>query len=387
MGSNPITKMLYLLKRSIIIFFTKNPYRIDNFANVFRDQGLSIDRPETLNFILSYEHGDGFRYMRNAQSYGNQPKHRTIKNKDRFVGDVIFKAPDRTVYSVSNGSIFGQLGLVFSAEKRAYILESTQEWTVDLKYSKLTNIVKFPKREMIDGVVFSLLTNGADGGFFHFILESLPKLALYKPFLAKDAKILINGPCTEWKIKWLLLAGVSESDIVWVTNTSHYKCKQLIFSNRIVADQQVNPWAIAVLRKLLTLSSGKLGVNKKIIWLSRAKEKSRHILWEEHILSSLPMIQKIDLALYNCEDTIKTMQSATHVIAPHGAALCNVLFCCKGTKVLELFELNTFYQPCYSRLSSLCELDHHVASLDFVDQQNDTNGNSHLREILEQFLC
>lgn len=46
---------------------------------------------------------------------------------------------------------------------------------------------------------------------------------------------------------------------------------------------------------------------------------------------------RIDTDAMSLSDQVRTFRAATHVIGPHGAALTNLAFCRKGTRVLELF--------------------------------------------------
>jgi capsular polysaccharide biosynthesis protein len=74
----------------------------------------------------------------------------------------------------------------------------------------------------------------------------------------------------------------------------------------------------------------------------------------EQILLSLGF-QILDCNKLSLHDQFNAFHSAEIVIGPHGAGLTNLMFCQKGTKVIELIP-STFHNPCYEQLSSLSGL-------------------------------
>ncbi len=51
-------------------------------------------------------------------------------------------------------------------------------------------------------------------------------------------------------------------------------------------------------------------------------------------------------------------RSADIIVAPHGAALTNLMFCRPGTRLLEFFPAD-YIDDCYLRISKAMEIDHH----------------------------
>jgi len=94
------------------------------------------------------------------------------------------------------------------------------------------------------------------------------------------------------------------------------------------------------------------------IYISRAKAQRRKLLNEKDIW---PILEKLGFELVFMEELsfsaqIETMQQAEIVVAPHGAAITNVLFCQQGTHVLEIADLG-FPNPNFYALSSA--MGHH----------------------------
>ncbi|WP_207532696.1 glycosyltransferase family 61 protein [Desertivirga arenae] len=345
-----------------------------------------VEIAESLTSILKKEAGNPYCYDCSfTLPQGTEEKR--LGGKPRFKYKGIFREPDRNLYSVENGCILGPLGVIYSPESRTYINESAEEWVTPLDKSPYTNILKFPTKKYLCGTAVSCISLGADGGFYHFFYEMLPKLYFLKELLNVIDYIVLNGPATVWKEKWLIRAEVDLKKIIWLENTDHIQFDQLLFTNRLVNDQQISPWCVTALRNLLKVQPSSRLESSSIIWITRNNVKLRNLRWEDKVLNFFPSIKKIDLSSVSDSDAIKVISEASHIIAPHGAGLCNIIFSEAGTKVLELFPLESNFIPCYSRLSSICNLKHHVTFIDFNDEFNKDRGLATLTELIKDFLC
>lgn len=355
---------------------TDNPYKVSEFDTMLKeDLGSPINRPETLTKILIKESGKFIHYQQ-ADIVQACPTNQKSLNRDlRFKYKGLFKEPDRYVYSLTNGYILGNMGLVYVKKNRSFINESTKDWLVNLKLLPYLNAFSLPKEISLDGITLSLLTNGAEHGFYHFLFESMSKLKIYDSMLQHADHLLLNGPATAWKMKWISRTNIDQKKIIWIDNYSHHRCEQLIFTNRMVADQQVNQWCISGLREIFGIQATKSAEEEnKLVWISRSGSVDRDLIWEEKILKYFPEITFIDLAKMDANETIDIIKSANYIIAPHGAGLSNVYIASAGTKILELYPKNRTYQPCYSRLSNVCGLDHKVLYLNFGNSEDINYG-------------
>ncbi|WP_184544980.1 glycosyltransferase family 61 protein [Mucilaginibacter sp. FT3.2] len=380
--------IIRFLKKLWIICFTGNPYRIKSFTDLYHPKtGEPIDRPESLTGILLIEPGQPMVYNSSLVTYNQALQQQTIGKQARFKLNGIYKEPEKYLYSITKGTVWSAIGLVYDAERRCFVDESAKEWTEDLNHSALTNVVHFSHRTYLEGATLSCLTNGADGGFYHFLFESIVKLHFARTIINQVNHILINGPATDWKLKWLERANIDTSKIIWTDNTAHYQCEQLLFTSRLVNDQQISPWCIHTLKALFDIQPAVKPAANKIIWITRKSAASRNIVWESKLLQHFPSIETVDLSALNAVETIAKMRSATHIIAPHGAGLSNIYLCNEGTHVLELYPQDALYKPCFHRLSAICGLKHHVAWLSFNNENNSEQGLAFLKNLLTEFAC
>ncbi|WP_316806881.1 glycosyltransferase family 61 protein [Pedobacter agri] len=376
-----------VVKKLWILLFTQNPYKVKTFCEVTGSRiGEQIDLAEHRNFKYKAGSGELIYYSPNNKRKNNHIPDRSIGGEKRYLNTGLFRSPDRYVYSLSGGSIFSQIGLIYHKEKRTFIDESAKEWLLNLKESPYTHIINFPAKKKLSGITVSCLTNGSDGGFYHFIFESIIKIKLYEPILKYTNWILLNGPATEWKLKWIRRARIAESKIIWMTNTDHFDCEQLIFTNRLISDQQINHWCVNTLNEIFSISQTlPSGADPKIIWISR-RGLERDIKWEKEILHHFPEFEIVDLSSMDVETTIQKLQQATHIIGPHGAGLSNVYLCKPKTKILEIYPLGKTYQPCYSRISEVCSLQYYCDVLNFEDKNHQDYGLGYAKRLLNEFI-
>ncbi|WP_316797807.1 glycosyltransferase family 61 protein [Pedobacter frigidisoli] len=378
-----------VLKKIITVLFTNYPYKIRCFDQLYRNKkGEAIDVPEERPMVLKTEIGETIVYANGASFLNYPPILRKVNGQNRYELTGIFKEPDRILYKIPGGSIIGNNGFVYDAKKKSFIEESAKEWTTTLGKSPFTNMVHFPPKKALDGYVLSCLTNGADGGFYHYFFESLLKLYYCREIVDFTSYILLNGPSTQWKLNWLEKASINIDKVIWVMDTDHITCEQLMFTNRLIKDQQLSKWSINSLLQLFSVAPAVEATqnNKQVIWITRAGLKERHISWEEQILDVFPAIRCVDLTQLTPEETIHTLQEATHVISAHGAGLSNLIFCRKDTKVLEILPNGKTFQPCYSRISSVLRLNHFIVNLDVSNPDNRETGFGYLKETLCNFI-
>jgi len=376
--------MIKFLKRLYLIFFTGNPYKIISFHTLLKHPiGEPVGVRDTLTNILLKEKGGLIFYPPLPKSYDNVLTEENANRDTPYRTGTIYREETRYLYSLDSGYIIGLLGLIYDRNKRAFIDESAKLWVENLSTSHHMYQYKQPEAKFLPGVSLSCATIGADGGFYHFLLEVLPKLYFCREILPNIDHILISGPSAEWKEKWLRHIGINLSSIVWINSDSHFKCNQLLFTNRLINNQHISNWGLNAVKSLLKIDPANFVSNKQnIIWITRKNVFTRTIAWEDELLEAFPNIKKVDIRDFSVKDTIRLFGNASHVISAHGAGLCNIIMCRPGTKVLELYPKISGYQPCYFRISALNGLAHFVAEVDF----NDKNGMKKCAGYLSDFL-
>ena len=98
----------------------------------------------------------------------------------------------------------------------------------------------------------------------------------------------------------------------------------------------------------------------KRLYISREGAELRKPKNEAQLMKMLSRygFESYDTAKLPFAEQARLFQSADVVVAPHGAALANLMFCRPHTKVLEFFPAN-YRDDCFLRLSKAMELEYH----------------------------
>lgn len=96
------------------------------------------------------------------------------------------------------------------------------------------------------------------------------------------------------------------------------------------------------------------------IYITRRGAGRRRILNEDEVEAVLLArgFETVAFEALNLRQTAEAMAGASHIVAPHGAGLANLVFAPPGTKVLELF--NAHLSPEYWRICGQRGLEYHA---------------------------
>lgn len=283
-----------------------------------------------------------------------------------------FTLPPRRWLSLHDAGVLGDEGFVYSMRSRIAVLETAGHWhgppERNPRLAAPCSALAIP----LPGVSFSLLQRFSSS-FYHFLIETLPRLSFPRPPHLKIDRYLVPEAARSHASRWLSFAGLSPESLHFVKPLDHFACEQLVFSNELVPWQQPTTWAVGAVRDVLHVPSPSLSASKatpgRAIFLTRKNAYERHLRWEDELLGTLPWLERIDPAGLEPTDQIKLFASADLIVAPHGAGLSNVVFCRPGTRVVELFPSFPIL-PLYTRLAhaSGCECRWAVLNFSSPDQ-------------------
>jgi len=276
-------------------------------------------------------------------------------------------SPVRRLYALRDACVAGADGVVWCPYRGLAIEETVRQWRGDPVTHPLLAAPRFPAPAPLPGVALSLGSLDA-GGFYHFLHESLPRLALARAWLGQIDHFLCPGAPDRFQAGWLALAGVPAAKIKWLHGHAHWRCEQLLFTNLPTDDSAPSPWLFDAIRELARWSFP-ADANRRL-WLTRRGAGSRHPVWEDRLLGLLPGFELVDLASLPASQQVALFASARVVAGPHGAGFANLPFCHPTARVVELLP-DLQPRPLYARLAATAALPHAWAAVDFTRESND----------------
>ena len=243
------------------------------------------------------------------------------------------QTPPRQLFSMTDAGIAGGDGVVYCPRRRVAVAETVRVWLQPASTHPLLSAPGFPAAQPLRGITLSLASLGAEG-FYHFLIESLPRVELARPWLAQVDQVLAPGRPGSFQEKWLSLAGIPHEKIIWLDGHSHFRCEQLLFTSPLSYDSEPTPWLVNAICE--TVDEPLPPPGSRHLWISRRDAGVRHLAWEDVLLAQLPTFERVELAGRAPADQIDLMREATVIAGPHGAGLANLIFCPPSAAVVEL---------------------------------------------------
>jgi hypothetical protein len=292
---------------------------------------------------------------------GQTPTWESLDAGLRYRESGVFFPAALSLYSLSDACVATTDGVVYCPRTRTAIAETLRQWTQPALAHPLLSAPRYPAPVLLPGCTLSLLTLSGEG-FYHLLLEAIPRLHPAADLLPTVDHILVNGSPGGFHEKWLALAGVPAAKIIWARGLAHFRCEQLLFTDYPMRDQQPSPATLADLRTRL----GHVPVAHpgRRIWISRTDAAVRRISWETEFIARLPGFVPVVLSALAPAEQIALFADCAAVAGPHGAGLAHVAFCPPGAHLFELFP-HERRQPIYHRLAGLAGAHYHWATVDF----------------------
>lgn len=176
--------------------------------------------------------------------------------------------------------------------------------------------------------------------YFHWIADSLSRLYIIRENIDDYTMLLPDNP-PKFILDSLLFFKIKK--IKFIEKDEYLFVSSLYIQNYAAGSGHQNPEILKGLRTIFSNNSAfdprKLD-SKKLIYVSRSKQKSRLISNETDVIN---ILNKYGFEIVHFEDhifseQIRVMKNAEVVITSHGANVTNVLFLPQNARVLELIR-------------------------------------------------
>jgi capsular polysaccharide biosynthesis protein len=180
----------------------------------------------------------------------------------------------------------------------------------------------------------------------------LPRLSLVnKAKLFDNNDLFFVNSLNKYEIDGLLMAGVKTAH---PNGNLWYKCKTLTITSPLINDSTTNPDGCRYLRDNF-IPRRESNIEKIVIG-----RRTRKIENSDKVYEYLNKIgyKTIFCEDYSFEDQIALFKGVKYIVSPHGAGLSNIVFCGKGTKVLEILSPR-YVNACFRKVAAYSELDYY----------------------------
>ncbi len=225
-----------------------------------------------------------------------------------------------------------------------------RESLINLREQDVKSLLAHPRPEpqrIYDGTCV-LLKQTWDGNYGHWLIESLPRIAMIKGMMdISECRFVVQhdrGGISQVYLDSLATMGVRPDQALF-TNFDKYKFERLVYP----APLTVQPWikapaAITALEKLV--ASGTDG--PKLVYVSRNKTSKRRLLNEDDFL---PILRHMGFVIVYPEtmtfaEQISAFSRVRLVVGNLGAGLSNIVFAPRGLTLIALttqFMRDDFY--------------------------------------------
>jgi Capsular polysaccharide biosynthesis protein len=168
--------------------------------------------------------------------------------------------------------------------------------------------------------------------------------------------LLLNGSRANYEREILAALGVPPEKIRYVDSRERFQIASAVFPSMDI--NVIAPWKVHGLRDLPF--SGKQNQHRRL-YLSRARAAVRRIANENEISEVLRHrnFEIVEAENLSWPEQANLFAGASVIVAPHGAALANIVFCKPGTRVVEI-STRAGYRDWYWQLAAVAGLSYEV---------------------------
>jgi capsular polysaccharide biosynthesis protein len=230
--------------------------------------------------------------------------------------------------------------------------------------------------EPLPGVTVTIAASGAADNYFHFLLNSAARLVYLEHAIGelKPDHVLVTGSITPRTLEALALFDVPAARIICTSEHPALRPERLIAPSLIHHPFIVPEHVCDFVRRRVLSKLGSPSVKRRRIMVDRGDAPARRI---QNLSELSPLLEDHGVELVRLSGMSITRQAelfrdAELIIANHGAALANLVFCQPGTRVLQVIAPGMMERE-YRTISQHGRLRH-----DYVVGQFASESDAHL---------
>jgi hypothetical protein len=231
--------------------------------------------------------------------------------------------------------VFGPNGVVVTDD--GGVVEESAWGRGHLENDPVWQSCRLPRAEWLAGRYYTIAGRGPAVGYYHWLMDVLPRLMAWDRLPTDDVQIIVNAPLNRWQWESLAMLGLEKVPLVSL-GERHLQAELLYFPSYIGAPSP-HPESCRWLRERLLPATPAAGPRQRL-YVSRCRAQTRRVRDEEALL---PVLRDFGFEVIVSEELsfaeqIRRFSTAEAIVGPHGAGLTNLLFAPPECKVLEIFE-------------------------------------------------
>lgn len=207
-----------------------------------------------------------------------------------------------------------------------------------------TDRARFDRMRDVGG---ELLLVGGDPNYYHWLIDYLPRLLLaLKHANLGSARLLVNENLAQFQIDSLSRIGFGEASLLRAGHGDAVRARSVLAPALLSTSSLCHPVVPQWLRERFKPVRPR-GLER--VYLSRHDAPTRTLTNEDELtrlLERFGYVRVLPGAL-SFQEQVDLCASMRHVVAVHGAALTNLVFCPAGATVLEIHS--TEFRPTFMR--------------------------------------
>lgn len=277
-----------------------------------------------------------------------------------LMGGMTHTEPPDFVVEIPGGRILGQAGCVIAPDDRV-LFDVSRAFDADPERMDVLAMRKLPSMTSLRGAVAVLATRGSET-YWHWLFEALPRYELLR-----RSSIGVDG------IDWFVTSplrlpfqqatvralGIPEGRAVSAHPAFHAKADRLIVPS--FAWEIPKRWVCDFVRTRLLIEPGRgPGRGPRRLYVARGDAAKRRVINEREVIDRLRRFgfEPVSLTDKSVTEQARLFAGAEVIVAAHGSGLVNLVFCDRGTQVIEVFSPR-YVNPCFWMLGSKLGLEYY----------------------------
>jgi capsular polysaccharide biosynthesis protein len=228
-----------------------------------------------------------------------------------------------------------------------------------------------------------VLAQRGDGNYYHFLMDVLTKLGVLEqaPAIARPELWYVPAQA-RFQRELLELAGIDEQHRIDADEHPHVQADCLVVPAPPAMTEKNPPWAVQFLRDRLLPHVDTSGPRRNVYVTRGPSANNRSITNEPAVLELLRKhdFESVDPGELSVVDQLRTFATANLIVAPHGAALANIIFSSPGSTLVELFPAGCLLPDFWRLASSVPGMEYRYVSA-FGGPRHPTRAGTIVRDI------